>query len=361
VSADGRRTVDDYPDACDGTFGISVPTVEHILDVGVVEPVRGGPPRCVTSVAIERDGDERTLILSGRGGQLTLDDERSGDGERFPLHRLPSPSPRGTGVTAWRRTSDGAIEQLLIRQVVPSDAAWLSVYGLEGLFGLEMLEEIVARRATARPTQERLQLLALPRTAPHALEYRIGSRDDHRTWFRSNGRWSEPAMVYRFGLPPRFRSVFDAVRSRPWATAIAPNVIHLQATTCPRQGVQSWALADAMRLVDREVRDHDELLGLLLGSPADAVIDAPTLGPDLARVVNGVGKYAQDYLEYTREAREEWLSDGGSEEDVADEPEIVELARLSDPAFSRTASGLASMLNDFERHFSDPEPAEWGD
>jgi hypothetical protein len=244
---------------------------------------------------------------------------------------------------------------------VPADASWLSTYGFDARLTVEMLEELVERRATGRTTQESMLLLALPRTAPHALEYRIGSDGDHRTWLRIDGRWLERSEAYRSGLPTRFQGVLDRVRARPWATAIAPDVLHLRSPACPRQRVEPWAVADAVRLVDREVRDHDELLGLLLGSPVDAVISASTLGPDLARVVTGIGRYAEDYLEYAREQHEEWISEGGSEDDWTEESDILELAKLSDPAFTRSAGALVSMLDDFERHFGDPEPSEWGD
>jgi hypothetical protein len=227
-----------------------------------------------------------------------------------------------------------------------------------------MLEELVERRATWRPIEESMLLLALPRTAPHALTYRIGSTDDQRTWFRIGGRWLEHAEALRVGVPARVTRVFDAIQPRPWATALSPDISHLLAETCPRQRVQPWALAAAMALVDREVRDHDELLGLLLGSPADAVVDAATLGPDLARVVTGIGAYAEDYLEYLREAHEEWLSEGGLDdpdpEETDSDEEIVELAGLADPTFSLTTRALVSMLDDFERHLGDPEPAQWG-
>ncbi len=365
MSADDARTVDDAADACDGSFGIPVPQVEHILGVGVVEPTSGGPPRCMTGVAVERDGDEHTLVLIRKRSQLTFDDQRrEAEGERLPLSAPVVPSRRGTGVTARWTRSDGTHEELLIRRVVPSDASWLSVHGFDALLDVRMLEELVERRATWRPIEESMLLLALPRTAPHALTYRIGSTDDQRTWFRIGGRWLEHAEALRIGVPARVTSVFDAIQPRPWATALSPDISHLLAETCPRQRVQPWALAAAMALVDREVRDHDELLGLLLGSPADAVVDAATLGPDLARVVTGIGAYAEDYLEYLREAHEEWLSEGGLDdpdpEDTDSDEEIVELAGLADPTFSLTTRALVSMLDDFERHLGDPEPAQWG-
>lgn len=357
----------------DGTEDLDTPLVdlvpvrERLFDTAVIESTDGDHPVCAARIDVERDGTEYTLIRFGNRLQPDLDEERMRKrGHRIPLAGAPIPSRRGTGMDARSRRRGEADEELHIRPVVASDATWLSRHGFEGRLSIPMLEELVERRSAGRPTDESTFLLGMPRIPPHAFAYRIGDDSDNRTWFRVGSRWLDRAELVReelfgAGLPPRVKSVFTLIESRPWAPGFARGIWHLLADDFPRQRVQSWGLSTAMRLVNREVRATDELVGLLLCAPEDVMIDAATLGPDLARIVTRIGEHVAQHLDDECEQYEAWLE----EEDIDDDgegfeydPTLIWIAALRDPEFSVSAGELTGMLGAFVEMLEDPDLAE---
>lgn len=325
---------------------------EKLLDVGIVEPIAGGSPRCVIGATAHEHRRAFHLIITDRRQQMAFDDGPEGHRhERLLLTATPSPDPRGTGVLAQVLQTDDTVEDVLIRRAVPADALWLSSLGREGEPSLEMLDELVQRRAEWRPKHEKLRLLTLPRMAPHGLAYRIGSSADHRTWVRIDRQWVEERTALRHQMPERAMGAFSEFERRPWSLAIVRRPSDLLSSDCPAQDVQPWAVVHALGMIDRESRDHDELLGLLLCSEEGEQVDASTLGSSLAAVVTGIGDYVAACME---------AEDQSAEDEYGPGPLFAPLAELADPGFSLTVRALVSALYGFEDYFADPVPARWG-
>lgn len=352
--------------------GTDAPPVDHgpirerLFDAAVIESADGDHPLCAARIDIECAGGEYALIHFGNRLQPDLDEEQMRRrGHRIPLVGAPVPSRRGTGMDAASRRSRAAVEVLHIRRVVTSDATWLSRHGLKARLSIPMLEELVERRSAGRPTEESTFLLGMPRMPPHAFAYRIGDENDSRTWFRVGDHWLERADLVRAqlhgaDLPTRVKSVFALIQSCPWAPGFALGIWHLLADAFPRQSVQPWGLSIAMALVNREVRAHDELAGLLLCAPKDAIIDATTLGPDLSRIVNRIGTHVEQHLDDEDAEYLGWLEEEGLDDDEEMEPDplLTWIAGLSYPKFSVTAGELTGMLEQFTELLNDPEPTE---
>lgn len=332
-------------------------TPEQLLEVGIVEPLVAGRPRCVVRASVAHDAHGPILVVIDRRAQAALDDAPDGSrDERLRLVAPPTADPRGTGVLAQVKCADGTLEEVLVRRAVPADALWLSSLGLAGEPSLEILDELVRRHAERRPTKEQILLLSLPRMAPHGVAYRIGSGTDQRTWVRVDRRWIEQRTAARQRLPERAMETLLELRGLPWSRAVVRRMPDLLGNACPTQQVQPWGVPHAIVMIDRERRDHDELLGLLLCSEEAASVDARTLGPSLAAVVSGIGGCVESYIEYVQAESED---EGGPGPDWPD-PDLEALAALRDPDFSLRVDDLVSLLDEFERQFGDPEPSEWG-
>ena len=335
--------------------------IVKLFDVAVIEQPGAHRPRCASRVHLEQGADGPALLLS-RGEQKPWADEVVRE-QALRLELSAAPRRQGIGVVvniARDQALFKAAEELFIRPIVLADASWLSRFGFAARLELRMLEEL-AIQTTSRPFDdlESMVLLGYPRMAPHALAYRIGPFEQHKTWFRVDRRWVSQGEMFTVQDTERMRSARKEMYARPWLRYLTlPDRDRLQHFS-PWHEVQRWAFHHAFERIERPAQPHEELMGLLMCSPEDAIVDARALGEELTRFVNGL---EESFAAHGRAQREEllaYLAELEAEgEEYDDEPDDEgsdhvfdlrpSLYELASPEFSTTAGSLFDVIAAFE-------------
>lgn len=198
----------------------------------------------------------------------------------------PTTVDGGNGLSITCRSDEGLVVEHLLRQVLPSDAAWLSSFGFAARPDIEMLRELAVRRAAGRDTTEQAVVLALPRLAPHAVVHRIGDDHDVASWIRCGSRWQR-LRGPDTPITERMQEIARQASMTPWLDGRVGTGMSIDPTRLLEGDLWSlrllpWGLEHAFARIARPVAEHDELAFVLLASEPDTVVTLESLGPGLS-------------------------------------------------------------------------------
>jgi hypothetical protein len=345
-------------------------TESVLIGTAIVERRNGGRPLPILGAHLERTGHRLLLRLDcadwpgpfglsedSRSVSIALERTNPATAPDWTLELSAEPRAALVGYSvSWATGPGSQATELIIRPVVPSDAMWLSALGFLPSLTLPIIEELARLRARSVQVEESVAVLGFPRTAPHALEYCVSSRETSLRWYWSGGRWCTMYEFFGTEVSERLRAADEFARRTPWMVervARADREInrslswndrgapwessniekqrsrerraaygYLLDSDVPRTRIQPWSIDRAMALIERSSEVLDELAVLIMGSSIESTIESDGIGIEMNLQLEAIAEWVER-LQLEQFGDEAWALDTLCDQDATLEWHLI--------------------------------------